>query len=573
MTLTDERTARTAPGPAGRPRRRRKRAAAEPSAAETAELTRRPRLAPRVQVHEPTADGSLWIVQSGQQYIRVGADMAKLMRSMDGERDHAALVSTLGGPWTEHAVATAVHKLQEMRLLEDGRIHRHSGTWFKYVPPLTLQFTVLKPQRLLNRLVPLIRLLANRVVAVVAGILVLGGLLALTVQAPALSQALGQPLPFAVLLGVMTATIVTTALHEMGHGAVLAHYGGRPSRMGVMLFYMSPAFFCDVSDGWRLPHKEQRTRVALAGIVTQTVVAGTVSLAALVLSTVNGPSPLHDGMLIFGVSTYLTGVLNFVPLVKLDGYLALMSHLDIPHLRDRSMTDARRFLARILFGGRYSRELPQLTWAVPFGFACMLFPLYLVAVAIGLWSDVVQSLGLVGAAVMAAAISYLMYHAWNGGERLLREARRAGAGRLRIAFASVLAVAAVAAALVFVRLPYSVVGGFVQEGGQVRLVLADTADTDAVARGSQVRLERRGLVIGTDVGTGVVAVDRATRGTAPLSAFVPFREGDHFPMEVSGFALRTDKAPAERAGLAYVDAGSRPAWEWLYLKYVSPYGR
>lgn len=184
-----------------------------------------------------------------------------------------------------------------------------------------------------------------------------------------------------------------------------------------------------------------------------------------------------------------------------------------------------------------------------------------------------QSLGLVGAAVMAAAISYLMYHAWNGGERLLREARRAGAGRLRIAFASVLAVAAVAAALVFVRLPYSVVGGFVQEGGQVRLVLADTADTDAVARGSQVRLERRGLVIGTDVGTGVVAVDRATRGTAPLSAFVPFREGDHFPMEVSGFALRTDKAPAERAGLAYVDAGSRPAWEWLYLKYVSPYGR
>lgn len=92
------------------------------------------------------------------------------------------------------------------------------------------------------------------------------------------------------------------------------------------------------------------------------------------LSTVNGPSPLHDGMLIFGVSTYLTGVLNFVPLVKLDGYLALMSHLDIPHLRDRSMTDARRFLARILFGGRYSRELPQLTWAVPFGFACMLFP-------------------------------------------------------------------------------------------------------------------------------------------------------------------------------------------------------
>lgn len=29
----------------------------------------------------------------------------------------------------------------------------------------------------------------------------------------------------------------------------------RPSRMGVMLFYLLPAFFCDVSDGWRLPDK------------------------------------------------------------------------------------------------------------------------------------------------------------------------------------------------------------------------------------------------------------------------------------------------------------------------------
>ncbi|MFF9472727.1 daptide biosynthesis intramembrane metalloprotease [Streptomyces roseolus] len=554
--------------------RRGRRPADGPSEALAAELTLRPRLAPQVLVHEPVEDGQPWIVQSGQQqYIRVGADMARLLRSMDGVRDHAALVRVLGAPWTERDVAAAVGRLQGMRLLEDGKVRRRRGTWFKYVPPMTLQFTVVKPQRLMTALAPLIRLLANRAAAVLAALVALGGLLALALQAPTLTQALGQPMPFAVLAGVMAATVATTALHELGHGAVLTYYGGRPSRMGVMLFYMSPAFFCDVSDGWRLPRKEQRTRVALAGIVTQMVVAGAVSLAALAVGSGGGDSTLHDGMVVFTVSTYVTGVLNLVPLVKLDGYLALMSHLDISHLRDRAMTDARRFVARVLFGGRYARELPQLSWSVPFGLACMVFPLYLVGVALTLWSDVVQSLGLVGAAVMATALGYLLQRAWTGAGRLLGEARKAGARRRRTVTVTVLAGLAAAAALAFVRVPYTVVGGFVQENGRVDLVLAESADLAAVGEGSRVRLERRGVVLRTDVGTGTVASGRAESGTAPLSAFVPVREGEMFPMAVSRFRLSTADAPAEKAGMAYVDAGSRPAWEWLYLNYAEPYWR
>jgi putative peptide zinc metalloprotease protein len=444
-----------------------------------------------------------------------------------------------------------------MSLLDDGTEHRSSGTWFKWVPPMTLQFTVIRPHRLLSGLAPLIRLVAGRAGAA-AGILVLaGGLVSLLLQAPALATALGEPVSMTVLMGVFLATLLTTALHEMGHGAVLTHYGGRPSRMGVMLFYLSPAFFCDVSDGWRLPRKEQRTHVAIA---------------ALAVGGPHGTSDLHTGLLVFSVSTSVTGLLNFVPFVKLDGYLALMSHVDVSHLRDRSMTDARRAVAKVLFGGSYARELPQLRWAVPFGLACMVFPLYLVGVAAALWTDIFAGLGLTGAVVLGCGLAYLLYRAGLGFKKLVTEARAAGAAGGRMAAVGVLAAAALTAALVLIQVPYSVTGGFVQSNGRVDLVLADTGDIGVIEKGARVELVKRGMVLREGLARTTVGEPQARAGEAPLSAFLPVKEGSRFPMPVIRIPLGAVDAlpPSVRVGTAQVDAGERPLGQWLYLKYVAP---
>ncbi|MTE21830.1 hypothetical protein F0L17_22485 [Streptomyces sp. TRM43335] len=530
----------------------------------------RPRLAPHVVVHEPAEAGTPWIVQAGQKYLRVGADMGRLLEALDGERDHEGLARRLGAPWTASDVEKAVAQLQRTRLLDDGSEHRPKGTWFKYVPPMTLQFTVLKPQWLLDRMMPLIGRLATPAGAVAAAVLALGGVIALALQTPALARSLGEPLPIAILFAVTAATFATTGLHELGHGAALAYYGGRPSRMGFMLFYMTPAFFCDVSDGWRLPRREQRTRIALAGIVVQLVVGGTAAVSALVVGRAGGASTLYDAMVVFAVSTYVSGVLNLVPFVKFDGYLALMSHLDISHLRDRAMTDARRAVARVLFGGTYARELPRLPWAVPFGLVCMVFPLYLVGVAATLWADILQSLGVLGTVLVVAAVCYLLYRLGLGARRLLEEARRAGARPWRTGVVSVLIAAAVIALTAFVKVPYTVVGGFVRDGDRIELVLAETSDVDVIGKGTEVRLQRRGVVLRTDVGTGVVTDGTPRSGTAPLSAFLPVREVDDLPMPVVSFPLRAEEAPSENYGMAYVEVGSRPVGEWLFLTYVAP---
>ncbi|MEU7237941.1 daptide biosynthesis intramembrane metalloprotease [Streptomyces chrestomyceticus] len=538
----------------------------EPSPAALA----RPRIAEDVTVHTPDKEGAPWVIQRGRhQYFRVQADLARLARTVDGTRDHAGLAEILGPPWTPDVVGLAVRKLADSRLLDDGgtgRKRKERGTWIRFVPPLTLQFTILKPERVLRRLTPLIRALAHRTAAVGAAVAVLGGLLALAAQGSELHSALSQPLPLTVYLAVACAMLATTCVHEMGHGAVLTYYGGRPSRMGVMLFYLSPAFFCDVSDGWRLPDKAHRVRVALAGITTQAVIAGGTGIATLFVDDAS----VHAGLLVFTVSTYVSGLLNLLPFIKLDGYIALMSHLDLPHLRDRAMTDGRRFVAKVLFGGRYSRELPQLPWSVIYGLACLAFPFYIVTSAMRLWADTVQRLGPIGASLVLFGIGYFLYHLGRGFKRLLSEARAAGARTWRMCAATLLTLAAVSALLLWVRLPYAVSGGYVRNSGsELNLVLPSSADRSVITKGTTVELFRSGLAAKVKTGTAVVADAQGKNTTAPLSAFLPVQT-DGLPQLVVGYRLTGADIPVDRVGTAVVNAGELPLWNWLYSKYVAP---
>ncbi|KND44256.1 daptide biosynthesis intramembrane metalloprotease [Streptomyces stelliscabiei] len=534
----------------------------------------RPRLAPDVVVHEPAEPGAPWVVQRGShQYFRLQEDLARLVRAVDGVRDHDDLADALGAPWTQADVGSAVRTLAGAKVLDDGVPKKDRSSWFRFVPPLTLQFTLLKPDRLLARLAPLVAAAAHRGAAVAASAVTIGGLLVLAFQGADLQGALGRPFAPLLYLCVIGAVLATTAVHEIGHGAVLTYYGGRPTRMGMMLFYMSPAFFCDVSDGWRLPRKEQRVRVALAGIATQTVIAGAAALATLFM----GASAARDGVLVYAVVTYLSGVLNLLPFVKLDGYIALMSHLDIPHLRDRAMTDARRWLARMLAGGTgYRRELPGVRWAVPFGLLCMTFPLYIVAGAITLWSDSLQRLGALGALLVLCGIGYFLHHLARGVRRFAREARTAGGSPWRLGAVLALAAAALAVLGQLVQVPYTVNGGYTTaEDGRVTLLLPQSTDRALITSGAPVRLYRAGIATRTRTGAATVAVDGADGkdAMAPLSALIPVRS-DALPTPALGLPLDLrggrDRAPADPSGAAQLDAGSRPGWEWLYTKYVAP---
>ena len=271
-------------------------------------LLERPRLAADVIVHEPTEDGAPWVVQfDGQRYVRVGAGMAQILRSADGAHTSADIADGLGDPWTVELVDHGLLKAHQMSLLSSGEqeIKKKRVQWFKYAPPLTLQFTLLNPDPLLKAIRPLLGRLATRGWAATMFAVIAAGLVGLAAQAADIRHTLSTPLSVTVFLSFFLIAWAGTVLHEMAHGAVLSHYGGRPSRMGMMLFYLTPAFFCDVSDGWRLPRSDQRVRIAMAGIATQATLGGLSVIAALLTS-----GTVHQILLLSAIGGYLAGVFN-----------------------------------------------------------------------------------------------------------------------------------------------------------------------------------------------------------------------------------------------------------------------
>ncbi|MFM9445132.1 daptide biosynthesis intramembrane metalloprotease [Streptomyces acidiscabies] len=537
-----------------------------------APLPDRPRRAPDVRVHEPVEDGAPWLVQSGsQRYLRVAAGMAKLLTLADGTRDAGDLARELG--WSVELVGEGLARAQRGRLLEDASHKPRRERRITFVPPLTVQFTVVRPERMLNVFRPLTARLAHRSWGIVAAVLAGAGLLALAVQARTTVAALSEPISWPALLALLVVTYGGTMLHELSHGLVLSHYGGRPSRMGFMLFYLTPAFFCDVSDGWRLPRNRQRVRVALAGIATQSLIAGLAGVGSVVVALAGGSPALRDFLLLLTVTNYVSGLFNAIPFVKLDGYLALMSHLDISHLRDRSITDARRLVARLLFGGRYERALPGVEWAPLFGLACMLFPLYVVSMAFGLWGSVLESAGMVGAVLVSIALGYLSLRVYAGVLKLLAEARTAGAAAWRRVTVSLAAAGVVAAALLGISVPYTVTGGFVGEQGRTVLVATGTTDRDAISPGAEVTLLSGGVVLQKQLGTGTVSSGGFVDLSVPFSAFVPVTGLDALKVPVDGVVLDGARLAPGTTGQAVVDAGERSLGDWLYLKYVAPFWR
>ncbi len=534
-----------------------------PSGMSPAAVLERPRLAADVRLHEPVDPDGSWFLQRGEhQYFRVTADLARLAATLDGHRDPEALADRLGSPWRPTDVRGALRQLQSSQVLDDGR-RRKRPSRFRFVPPFTLQLRLVDPQRLLGRLAGRARALTTpaagwAVVAVIAA-----GLLALAAQADELIAALSQPLPLTTYGALLAGILATTAIHELGHGVTLAAFGGRPNRMGVMLFYLSPAFFCDVSDGWRLPRSRQRVVVALAGIATQWVIAGVVAVGAALV-----PDPqIHRAMLLFAAMTLIAGLANAIPFIKLDGYIALMCHLDIPHLRDRAIGDARQVISRILFGGRVQRSLPQ-PWAVPFGLACLAFPVLIVGNGLLAWSDLLARTGIVGALLLSAVFAAIGYYLVRGLVRLIRTARRSGARPARIVAVLATAAALVLTALLTVPVPQRVNGGFVAEHGTVRLIVPAGTDTSAIPAGSPVTLYHSGLVTRTHVAEGTV--DAAWQHTeAPLSTLVPITD-DVLDVSVQAADITTIAPVADGIGTAQIEIGDVSALHWALAAATAP---
>ncbi|HEV2114956.1 MAG TPA: HlyD family efflux transporter periplasmic adaptor subunit [Terriglobales bacterium] len=141
--------------------------------------------------------------------------------------------------------------------------------------------------------------------------------------------------------------LIVGAIHETAHGLTCKHYGGGVHRMGFLLMYSLPCFFCDTSEAWLYTGRFGRILTMFAGMwieLTLCVFATTAWWATAPGTWVHDMA--YKVILFTGIAVV---VMNINPLVKLDGYFLLCEFLRIGDLKEKSTAYTSSWVRNKLF--------------------------------------------------------------------------------------------------------------------------------------------------------------------------------------------------------------------------------
>jgi CRP-like cAMP-binding protein/Zn-dependent protease len=160
--------------------------------------------------------------------------------------------------------------------------------------------------------------------------------------------------------------------HELGHALVVVRNGRRIKSAGFMIYFGSPAFFVDGSDGLMMDRRQQIAS-SFAGPFADMIVASASSLIVWWFPDWFLSPTLYT----FAALGYYLIILNLVPLLELDGYYILADLIQVPDLRQRSLAFFRDDLFRkILHREHFSKREVGLGLYATLGVAFTIFVLY-----------------------------------------------------------------------------------------------------------------------------------------------------------------------------------------------------
>ena len=200
-----------------------------------------------------------------------------------------------------------------------------------------IMFHVLDPDRMLNRTVKYVRWIWSKpmvIGTVIASLWTFGIFVdnweAIFTGTMDLYHFFGKP--FLQIVQFFAILIIVGTIHEFAHAYATKVYGGECHDIGFALFYFTPAFYCDTSDTFMFKNRLHRLWVTIAGIYAEVAIA---CVATIVWVASYPDTLLHEAAYKTMLFTGLSAVLfNINPLIKVDGYYALSSLLQIPDLRE-----------------------------------------------------------------------------------------------------------------------------------------------------------------------------------------------------------------------------------------------
>lgn len=141
---------------------------------------------------------------------------------------------------------------------------------------------------------------------------------------------------------------VLLCIHEIGHGLTVKHYGAPVPAMGFALIYLAPAFYTDTTAGEVKADRFQRLMIAVAGVWAELMICAVVTP----IWWASPPNtPVHDFAYTIILFTGIAVVLiNWNPLMKLDGYYIMCDLLGISELKEGSTLYLSSWVKRKIWG-------------------------------------------------------------------------------------------------------------------------------------------------------------------------------------------------------------------------------
>jgi len=336
-----------------------------------------------------------------RRYFRFTETQAAILEVIRSEAATAETTSEraaqkLGAPLSPAAIAAFFDSLNEKYLLDTPETREKLGALegrkLQERNLLYWKLASINPERVFAWLLPRTEWMFTRGFHVFAVFTILTGLLITWIHWERIAAAAPSLFSLYGLIAIWPVVFCVTTIHEFSHGLACCRYGGKVHEVGFMLIYFQPAFFCDVSDSWMFPSRRRRMFVTLAGGYVQLVVWG---LATVVWRVTDSDAFVNQLALIIILYSGLQTLVNFNPLIKLDGYYMLSDYLEIPNLRAKALDRLwRRVAGRPVPADGLNR--PMLIYAIAsFVFSTSLL-LYVYS-ALYTWSTSTYALaGLVG---------------------------------------------------------------------------------------------------------------------------------------------------------------------------------
>jgi putative peptide zinc metalloprotease protein len=392
-----------------------------------------PRLADQVDVTEQTEGGALRYVvrnRATSRYFIIGQREYQVLSRIDGKNTLLDIAAPPNGPRiSQQAAVRFLGKLDSFGLIARGAVCDTYGeqaysTRLRPAGPISRQgglyirFHLFNPDKLLTWLDRKLSWVLTRpfiiasfvFMAIVAGFLLIRADEVIAYTAYTYSEyGLATVLMFVFIIAIT---------HEFAHGLACKHFGGEVNEVGVlMIFYVLPGLYCNVTDIYRVGGKRERLWTVSAGIYWQMLVG---AVGALIWLVATPQSLLADiAFLIFIAGTFNI-LINCNPLIKLDGYYALSQLIGVHNLQARSSQHVRSRLARLIGAGSEASRamLAEQGWLqefyVGYWVCSVIYSIILIWFILG-WAGgaFMDNLGLMGVLLTITLAALLTRKWWN----------------------------------------------------------------------------------------------------------------------------------------------------------------